>query len=106
MGTTGATGATGAIGVSLWERLQGSCQTIANNQSAYVSKSCSAGKVVLGGGFLRFTDNGCGTESTSTGDVYTLTNGPISDTSWSFGVRNSSGESLFYAISLICADVD
>ena len=73
-----------------------------------LSRSCSAGKKILGGGVL-YNNSGStppgGIFLVGTGDFTVIVSGPISDTQWAAIVRNNSGQGVTFFAYAICANV-
>jgi hypothetical protein len=98
-GVTGATGATGSIGG--WERVESAAPPVPAGGHASATATCSAGRKVVGGGYLV-----TGTDPAA--DVVGVTeNGPTSDTTWRVTVNLSPGSTNPWTLTayVICVTI-
>lgn len=98
----------GPQGMSGWERVSTDCTTVPPGGTSGSAVSCPAGKNVLGGGPVFYTDNTCSEPhlSLATSARFVTHSGPASDTQWSVGVFNGTQITVFVRFHAICATVN
>ncbi len=105
-GAPGTAGATGAVGVSQWERLKGACLTVPIGAITSTVVTCTVGKKLLGGGYLKADSNACNVDIGAAHTTTILSSGPTTDNAWRLSLFNQSGVVVFYSAYAICAVVD
>ncbi len=100
VGATGPTGATGAAGVSGWQRLTAT-QTLPAGTFILRQLACPTGKKVLSGGYqLSLSSNLSGNDRIK---IIAHESYPDTDSTWTFGISNTSAVSADYILHIICA---
>jgi hypothetical protein len=91
-GATGAQGVAGPPGVSGWQRIEGPVTLVSPGSYIEASTTCPVGKRVLSGG-------------ANAPGLLIMRSQPVSDTSWTIGVRNDDRVAKQLSTYAICAVV-
>ena len=98
VGPIGPQGPQGPSGLSGWEKVQGYSNTVREGTTTRLTVSCSAGKSVLGGGYLNPDTKGTNNS--------VLASFPASQSTWEVQIFNPSGSTSFTIIPFaVCATV-